>query len=376
MIRSLRNQLEMLEKADGPMLPTSKSRRSNDESTSEGVRDVQHRILSPVDPDADYEQTAEDATDLTQQIASGRSVTSLSHLRENSPRNNGSDCRQPRTPTLIGVSEAPSTSPEEIRASCNLERMMEPIINQITDDNGQTDMEPFNISLSNGRATSIVPAEVQLKNAGCKCDSLLHTRRQWYLPLRRSADSLVTRYFSRHNLAFPVLHERTFRRQYEKLWDSAPAACCGLCQQRSQGKLLLSTIYALFAYASLFETNQPEQNAIKAKSFFGMAQEVDLLGVLSNEVGIELVQLLLLMAKYLQSTEQLSKFKNISDLTFRMAQSMGLHYSVSEAQKRGLLSDPATQLECEMRARVWYACVLLERYVLRRCFSRNLSPLC
>lgn len=256
--------------------------------------------------------------------------------------------------------------------------MMEPIIDQITDDNEtshRTDIS--NISLSTHKAISIDAAQVQSK-MDCKCDNLLHSRRQWYLPLRRSADALVTRYFSRHNRAFPVLHERTFRRQYERLWESeaipASTTCCsGLCKQRSQGKLLLPTTYAIFAYASLFETSQPEQNTVRAKNFFRMAQEVDLFQILNDEVGIELVQLLLLMGKYLQSTEHLSKFKNISGLTIRMAQSMGLHYGVREAQQRGLLSDPATQLECEMRARVWHGCVLLERYMLS---ASNVFVLC
>ena len=79
-----------------------------------------------------------------------------------------------------------------------------------------------------------------------------------------------------------------------------------------------------------------------------MTQEVDLLEILDNEVGLELVQFLLLMARCLSTTEQLSKYKNISILTIRMAQGMGLHYTVEEAQRRGLLRCPATQLECEM----------------------------
>jgi hypothetical protein len=82
--------------------------------------------------------------------------------------------------------------------------------------------------------------------------------------------------------------------------------------------------------------------------------------LMNEEVGLEFVQLILLMAFYLQSTEKYSKCWNMAGLALRMAQNMGLHFSVAEARKRGLLAPLPTQLECEMRTRVWFVCVLLE----------------
>ena len=272
---------------------------------------------------------------------------------------------QPRP--LNEPTEPQTTSSIDTDQSLSLERMMKPI-NQMIDSTEQ-DARPTIIYDAASGPSSPRLGEARMADVDiCRCDLLLSSRRQWVLPLRRHADSLIQRYFSRHNIAFPILHEPTFQRQYVQIWDSAPDVegtdsvhCSGLCKQRSQGRLLLPTIYAVFALSSLFETTELEQNVMRANSFFRLAQEVDILEILDNEVGMELVQLLLLLGRYLQSTERFAKCKNVSGLAIRTAQDMGLQYSVAEAQKRGVLVCPITQLESEMRARVWYGCVLLER---------------
>lgn len=203
----------------------------------------------------------------------------------------------------------------------------------------------------------------------CTCNHSLDET-SWYLPLRRHADALVANYFSRHHRMFPILHQHTFLRQYEKLWSSNSGTkatqnndCAGLCRQRSRGKLFPATVHLVFALASLSIPQSPEQDAPRADAFFRTAQKIDLLEMLEGEVGIEMVQVGLLMGFYLQSTEKLSKCWNISGLTIRMAQNMGLHLGIPEARKRSLLTSRPTQLECEMRTRVWYGCVLLDTYV-------------
>lgn len=371
MIQLLRNQLEQLEKPEEPTLQNSEHQLPNDESTVRGVHDTQNPSVSRPTPSIHSKTTPQSTVSLTREIDVGQFDTTFPPTGGDLLHDNENGFLPTSTPVLPWFSETPTTSPEEARTSNNLERMMKPIMNQIADGSGSSTMEPFNASLPSAATPSMVPTAIEAREHQCQCDILLDARQQGSLPLRRNADTLVERYFSRHNIGFPVLHERTFRRQYERLWDSAPAPCCGLCRQRSQGKLLLPTIYALFAYTSLFEINRPEQNTLKAKSFFCIAQDVNLLEVLNDEVGLELIQWLLLTGKYLQSTEQLSKFENISNLTIRMAQIMGLHYSVGEAQRRGLLSNPATQIEREMRARVWCGCVLLQRYVVQNDFSMS-----
>ncbi|KAH6984056.1 fungal-specific transcription factor domain-containing protein [Ilyonectria destructans] len=68
------------------------------------------------------------------------------------------------------------------------------------------------------------------------------------------------------------------------------------------------------------------------------------------------VQMLLLTAVHLQSTTYSSRCWNIVGLAMRVAQSLGLHLNRSE-------SGTSNQLEREMRRRVWYTCVILDRLI-------------
>jgi hypothetical protein len=161
-------------------------------------------------------------------------------------------------------------------------------------------------------------------------------------------------------------------KQYRQLWEPAPsgtehspysANCMGLCRQKGLDKTFPATVNVVFALASLFAPNPPEQNAARAEAFFNVTQQIDLMDVIGEEGGIELVQLLLLMGFYLQSTERFSKCWNITGLAIRMAQNMGLQLSPSDARRKGYSTGCLTQREAEMRVRVWHGCVLLDREI-------------
>ncbi|CAM1509552.1 Fc.00g032910.m01.CDS01 [Cosmosporella sp. VM-42] len=253
----------------------------------------------------------------------------------------------------------------------NFERLMKPIGLAI-DRRSSTDASKSTASVllsdcatpRSPEATSTAPPA----RARCVCDRLIDAV-QWHLPLRREADSLIAIYFARHARMFPVLHRPKFLKQYESLWGSRPdpeksvQSCVGLCKQKSKGRLFPATVNAVFALAALFSSRHPERNASYAAEFFRLAESIDILDLLNEEVGLEFVQLVLLMAFYLQSTERFSKCWNMAGLALRMAQNMGLHFSIAEAKNRGLLACFPTQLECEMRTRVWHACILLETEV-------------
>ncbi|KAK5659812.1 hypothetical protein OQA88_1024 [Cercophora sp. LCS_1] len=266
-------------------------------------------------------------------------------------------------PTAIGDLPAPlvnaSTpygSPSGVSVSGQLEpssveRLMRPIDRAIS----KTAMRP---TPAVGTATSIASTQ-------CCCGRLLGGG-QWSLPLRRQADDLVHLYFSRVHRMYPILHQPTFMRQYKLLWEPAPSGsvdCSGLCKQKSLDKTFPAMVNAVFALASLFASRPLEQNSAKAVTFFDMTQRLDLLDIIDQEVGIELVQLLLLMGFYLQSTEKFSKCWNITGLAIRMAQNMGLQLGPNEARRKGLLTSCSSQLESEMRVRVWYGCILLDREI-------------
>lgn len=209
-------------------------------------------------------------------------------------------------------------------------------------------------------------AAAQDAAADCKCHRVLSST-NWSLPLRRVADGLVATYFARFHRLYPILHQRTFQRQYERLWESGShstgAECSGLCRKRNRCRLFAATLQAVFALASLLAPRRPEENATQADAFFRQAQGLDLFDLLDEETGLELVQLGLVMGFYLQGTERFSKCWNMTGLTIRLAQNMGLHLGWTEARKRGLAPSRPTQLEYEMRSRVWCGCLVLERYV-------------
>jgi hypothetical protein len=123
-------------------------------------------------------------------------------------------------------------------------------------------------------------------------------------------------------------------------------------------------LHAVFALASLLEPGCPKQNATRADEFFCRTQDLNFLDVLGDEVDTGLVQLGVLMGFYLQATERFSKCWNVTSLTIGLAQTMGLHLADEQVKKRGFMTTPLTQMDYEMRSRVWYGCVVLERYVV------------
>ncbi|OAL18255.1 hypothetical protein AYO22_10833 [Fonsecaea multimorphosa] len=253
-------------------------------------------------------------------------------------------CDSPALPVPeSGLAPSCTSSPSRCIQPSNFERMMMPISLAMGKMHG---LPPDTSALP---ATS-APSTVLHHNskADCTCDQSLSEMR-CNLPLRRYSDTLVARYFSRHNRIFPILHRSTFLAQYERLWDSdfsshsTTRSCSELCTQKSKGKMLPTIVYLVLALGSLFASQSHQENASRAEGFYRAAQETNFLEMMDDEVGIELVQAGLLMGIYLQSTERYSKCWNIIGFTIRMAQNMGLHFTAAEVRKRGLLaceSDP------------------------------------
>lgn len=277
------------------------------------------------------------------------------------------DC--PGVPSMPGPETTASchSSPSRCMQPSNFERMMMPISQAMTRKDGWA---PDTSILSAGSSMGTgAPPRPQSPTARCTCDRSLRAMR-CNLPLRKDSDALVVRYFSRHNRIFPILHRSTFLAQYERLWDSEFSSghprqrgCSGLCTQKSKGKMLPTIVHLVLALGSLFSSQSLEENASRAESFYRMAQGINFLEMMDDEVSIELIQVGLLMGMYLQSTERYSKCWNVTGFTIRMAQNMGLHFTVAEARKRGLLAPDAAPEDVEMRTRVWYGCILLDTWV-------------
>jgi len=70
--------------------------------------------------------------------------------------------------------------------------------------------------------------------------------------------------------------------------------------------------------------------------------------------SIELVQLLLLTTLHLHSTKYANRCWNTLGLAIRVAQGLGLPWDMPSRRE--------SQVAREMRRRVWYNCVILDRY--------------
>lgn len=241
-------------------------------------------------------------------------------------------------------------------------------------------MKPLDVAAgktyTDSRLRRLMPAcvssSISKPKTSCTCDQCLDIL-CCDMPIRRQADTLIDIFFSRHNRMFPILHQATFRKQYQWLWGSnqnadsnQDTACLGFCRNKTRLRLFPALLNAVFALGALFAYDEPEQGIAKAEAFFQKAWKVDLLELLDEEAGLEPIQLGLLMSFYLQSAEKFSKCWNTLGLAIRMAQNKGLQFDAAEARSRGLLPSASSKLENEMRSRLWYACVLLDTYAFPR----------
>ncbi|KAH6961755.1 fungal-specific transcription factor domain-containing protein [Ilyonectria sp. MPI-CAGE-AT-0026] len=173
------------------------------------------------------------------------------------------------------------------------------------------------------------------------------------LPIRRIADSYQKSFWDIVHPIFPVLHRPTFTRFCSQLWGPTTSA---ESPKIVDDPVMLATLNLVLAIGCRF-TQSVHQGSREFLSdqLYQRARglvPIDALDVAS----LPAVQMLLLTAVHLQSTTYSSRCWNIVGLAMRVAQSLGLHLNRSE-------SGTSNQLEREMRRRVWYTCVLLDRLI-------------
>ncbi|KAH8911231.1 hypothetical protein BR93DRAFT_989904 [Coniochaeta sp. PMI_546] len=162
------------------------------------------------------------------------------------------------------------------------------------------------------------------------------------LPPRWTADHLVDTYFSHVCITFTVLHEPTFRDEYERLWRP------GSLQPEP---IRLCVSHAVFALGALFSDRlAAEESESLAETLFAQAKELCDLDSL-DEGSLVTVQALLLMGHYLH-VKRVSRCWHIFGLAIRTAQGLGLHLSDIN-NKYGLV-------EREMRKRCWCGCLVMD----------------
>jgi hypothetical protein len=221
---------------------------------------------------------------------------------------------------------------------------------------------PYGHRTSNSTTTTLIG---RADSTVCSCERALDAM-NCNFPLRRHADTLVTLYFGRLNRIYPLLDEDTFTAQWRSLWQSGPRShtrgmhCVGFCRQTSKGRLFPVLVNLVLALGSLFASPDIDANVARAAPFFNQAEEVNIFKLMSGEIGIEFVQVGLLMGIYLQSTEQYSKCWNVVGLVIRMAQNLGLHYDTAGSRKLDLSRLETSVEDAELRRLLWNGCILLD----------------
>lgn len=168
------------------------------------------------------------------------------------------------------------------------------------------------------------------------------------LPSRERADHLIHQYWAFVHPIFPILHKPSFMSLYENFWtpridareESFPA----------NNAVLRAIVNIVFAHGC-----QQTADGSLADMFYQRSRGLFQTDSLDSP-SIEDVQLLLLTGIYLQSTRYANRCWNVVGLAIRCAQTLGLHLEHSVQKQK-------SQIEQEMRRRIWHSCVIIDRFV-------------
>ncbi|GIZ44918.1 hypothetical protein CKM354_000810200 [Cercospora kikuchii] len=170
------------------------------------------------------------------------------------------------------------------------------------------------------------------------------------VPTREEADRDIEWFFRNYNRSLPLMCERTFRREYERYWKMA--SCDGVPGH------FLPTLLSICAVSDLYHNlmDVPAGRSRKHEAYYAQAWHAT--KKLDNEYSRPLVLLMILQCQYLIMTCQFDRCWMVLSLAVRMAQILGFH----------VIDDPhcnrpqpvCTQIEKELRRRVWHACYTLD----------------
>ncbi|PYI07081.1 fungal-specific transcription factor, partial [Aspergillus sclerotiicarbonarius CBS 121057] len=181
------------------------------------------------------------------------------------------------------------------------------------------------------------------------------------LPPRSLADHLLECFWDHVGCIYPFFDRPSFEKAYDNLWKSKkedinelPDMHIGLGGQFDSTPnsivfhCALNVMFALGCHFSDIPLHEREATAhsffLRSKRFVGL----DLLEI--HTIGV--VQTLLMVALYLQSSPYPSRCWNAIGLACRLAQGLGLHEPNSPSSMM--------PLETEVRRRSWHGCVMLD----------------
>jgi hypothetical protein len=205
------------------------------------------------------------------------------------------------------------------------------------------------------------------------------------LPPRALADHLMQCYWDRVHCLYPFVHKPSFVTAYNRIWSPTPAkppsehgrlspssaSAAAVAETAARVRVGLggldcptsvfySALNAIFALSVQFSDVSPEsERATLSEAFFRRAKQVLRVDI-DDEGNLALIQTLLIMAQYLQSTRFPNRCWNVVGLAVRMAQGLGLCVDCDGDGDDEDSIGKRSFLEIQMRRRTWYGCVTLD----------------
>lgn len=173
------------------------------------------------------------------------------------------------------------------------------------------------------------------------------------LPPREIADEFLNCYCEFIHPLFPVIHISSFRKNYLRLWKQPQPTGS---HEGLGDNVFHSILNIMFALGCQYSTsNSPARRGSQADLFYQRSRALLTFEILDS-MQLSLVQVHLLNGIYLQSTKHASRCWNSVGLAIRVAYIIGLHLD-------GTTKDSTTQLQAEIRCRLWHVCLTMDRSV-------------
>lgn len=182
------------------------------------------------------------------------------------------------------------------------------------------------------------------------------------LPPRSLADHLISSFFERVYHLYPFFDRATFEAAYGKLWVAESASPASATSPRDVGlgnslncgtdtMVFHCALNAMFALACHFSDLPPADREPTSDMFFQKTKTFVGIGLIEHN-SLSVVQALLIVSLYLQSTAFPDRCWNSVGIACRLAQGLGLHIDDNDGKDGSL--------EAEVRRRTWYCCVILD----------------
>jgi hypothetical protein len=204
------------------------------------------------------------------------------------------------------------------------------------------------------------------KGQNTSSESLYFQQAELFMLLpRRFTDHLLQCYFKSIHPIYPFVHKPTFEQAYRRLWTSNesgpdypnPGVGLGGSKLADYNSLVFNCALNIILALAVQYSDTPAHEKPALSEYF-LKRSTNLLRLdFWNDGSIAVVQTLLIMTLYLQSSVYPNRCWSCIGTACRLAQGVGLHVA-DVANVRNF-----SPLEIEVRRRVWHGCVDLDLVV-------------